>query len=162
MLRARYSILALIALAGCQPSNTPVPWNVPTEYFIYDLPTQAALDLPELLASYGIEPLHRPVDPNEKVVQFKLTRIRSVDDLRKVQELLRDWSARNNTALDLIRASMVFTSVEGSLNSQVSLFGTATPGARVLVDIGTGEAVTPEILDGRWTFHVPSNALPAI
>jgi hypothetical protein len=152
----------IVLLAGCGSSTASIPWKVPTQYVVQDSPKSASRDLPELLAPYGFNNTASASDDPDGVFRFTLTGIVSMNDLLEVQRLLRSWSAKNNTPLELNRAVMVFASVEGSAGSQISLFGTATLNAKVLVDIGVDRLWAPINNDGKWSFQLPSEALPQV
>jgi hypothetical protein len=147
----------------CPPAKVPsvisLPWGVPTVYIIEDYPLKAEEDLPALLKKYGFQLLEKNKE-NELV--FSLANIATMADLSQVHKTLRDWSMENKKPLQLRRAQMSFSSVDGATASRVVVFGTATVGADIFVDVGTDELMNPKNNEGRWKISVPDEALPRI
>ncbi len=156
--------LALACLAlGLGACQQAAPWSVPHTYVIQDVDDYTKEQLTQVLGSvqyrtrYGFHLVTRGQDGEPYV--FMLKNVKSLKDLREVQDLIQDVSRHARVPVVLQEATLTFASVYGGGQATIEIRGTATPGAEVVLDVGN-TTVRPELdAAGRWTVSITSNAV---
>lgn len=86
--------------------------------------------------------------------RFRLRRVRSMADLRRVQNLIQQVSETSRVPVVLQDATMRFASVSGRGSARIWVSGVATPGAEVILDVGQQEVRALVDDRGDWTAAV--------
>ncbi len=131
-------------------------WGVETTYLIESIDEDAKLRLEgELKHPYDRYGLH-VVDRGERgePFQFRLTNLRSMRDLRAVQAVIQRVSKTARVPVVLQESVMRFASVYGQGRATISVAGSATPGASVVLDVGDEEVHGTVDVDGQWRVEI--------
>lgn len=154
-------VVASVALAlsvACQTTTTKLETWVPTDYEIHDISEATRDRLRALLEErdYG----YAELGSSDRVFRFQLRAITTIEQVNAVQKLIREVSDEDEVPVNLGYAFLRFASVEGTAEARIVVLGTATPGAVVYLDDGSGSAVIIEVGEsGRWEVAISTEAL---
>lgn len=151
--------VALVAAAsGCRLGPA---WNVDTTYVVQDVSAEGkdtlmrTLNDPRSRHKFGFELVSKGAEGDPLV--FKLTAVRDMKGLTAVHKAIEAASQDSRYPVVLQEATMTFASVYGQAASSISITGTATPGATVILDVGARTVEVPVATNGSWTANITRN-----
>jgi len=156
---AALALACLVATTGSCRVGTA--WNVDTTYVVQDvseegkMTLEATLDDPMARSKYGYELVSRGQDGEPFI--FKLTSVRDMKVLTEVHKTIQAVSRYSRYPVVLQEARMTFASVYGQAASSITINGTATPGATVILDVGERTVEVPVDTAGTWTAAITRN-----
>ena len=145
---------AVALLCGCA---APLELGVDTTYVIEDLDAETMARLRTALRCGIGEHCYAVLrdDPDAGRFEFRLSSVADASVLKRVHAVIRGVSHDAKVPLVLQGASLLFSSVQGSGDTEILIDGAATPGAEVVLDIGGTTIRTSVGANGLWTASVP-------